>query len=57
MPESITTDSRDVASILVAGELTKLTAINITAQAPDALGKAFYTIYREILAARRPPGE
>lgn len=56
LPESISTDDKDVASILAAAELTKLTGIGTTTTTADALGKAFQTIYRAIIEVRYHPG-
>ncbi len=46
MPESVTTDDREVATILAAAELVKITPINADAKSPEALASAFKTIYK-----------
>lgn len=52
MPESVTTDDRDVATIFAAAELAKITAINVTAKSPETLAKSFRTIFKAIREAR-----
>ncbi len=53
MPESITTDDKEVASILAAAELTKDCSI---AKQPEVAAEAFQTIYRAIIEARKSEG-
>ena len=61
MPESVTTNDREVAMIFAAVELTKGTTYESAedttrpADTPDGAVKAFTTIYRAIVEATEKP--
>ena len=52
MPESVTTDNVNVATILAAAELVKITQANPSSRTPDGLAKAYKTIHKAIHEAR-----